>query len=91
MGGLALAAFEMAERAGLGSDPESGDIAQLGEDQARYLVACSQAQATALLDAAKAAGVPVAHGHFQRQDDLAGRRQRRPGGARCIAGPSRPR
>ncbi|MBP8930621.1 MAG: phosphoribosylformylglycinamidine synthase II, partial [Paracoccus sp.] len=68
-GGLALAAFEMAEGAGLGLTLESGDIAQLfGEDQARYLVTCSQAQAKALLDAAKGAGVPVAAlGHFGGQ------------------------
>ena len=40
-GGLALAAFEMAEGAGLGVTLDAGDIGQLfGEDQARYLVAC---------------------------------------------------
>ena len=39
-GGLALAAFRMAEGAGIGLTLASGDIAQLfGEDQARYLVA----------------------------------------------------
>ena len=60
-GGLALAAFEMAEGAGLGVVLDSADIAQLfGEDQARYLVACSEAQAKALLEAAAAAGVPAA-------------------------------
>ncbi|WP_103171381.1 phosphoribosylformylglycinamidine synthase subunit PurL [Paracoccus sp. SY] len=60
-GGLALAAFEMAEVAGIGIRLDSGDIAQLfGEDQARYLVACDAAGAEALLKAADAAGVPAA-------------------------------
>ncbi len=60
-GGLALAAFEMAEAAGLGLRLDSGDIAQLfGEDQARYLLACDSAGAQALLAAAKAAGIPAA-------------------------------
>ena len=59
-GGLALAAFEMAEGAGIGLRLDTGDIAQLfGEDQARYLVACSPAQAEALLKAAEAAGIPA--------------------------------
>ena len=45
-GGLALAAFEMAEGAGLGVTLTTGDIGQLfGEDQARYLVACAPADA----------------------------------------------
>lgn len=58
-GGLALAAFEMAEGAGMGVALDSGDAAFLfGEDQARYLVAT--ANADALLAAAKAAGVPAA-------------------------------
>ena len=60
-GGLALAAFEMAEAAGIGVRLDSGDIAQLfGEDQARYLVACTAEGADALLKAADAAGVPAA-------------------------------
>ncbi|WP_347140765.1 AIR synthase related protein, partial [Paracoccus sp. SSK6] len=60
-GGLALAAFEMAEAAGIGLRLDSGDIAQLfGEDQARYLVACTPEGADALLKAADAAGVPAA-------------------------------
>ncbi|RNF33393.1 phosphoribosylformylglycinamidine synthase subunit PurL [Paracoccus methylarcula] len=60
-GGLALAAFEMAETAGIGVTLENADIAQLfGEDQARYLVACPADAAESLLDAAKSAGVPVA-------------------------------
>lgn len=59
-GGLALAAFEMAEAAGIGVQLDSDDIAQLfGEDQARYLVACDEAGAEALEAAAKAAGVPL--------------------------------
>ncbi|SNT72588.1 phosphoribosylformylglycinamidine synthase subunit PurL [Paracoccus seriniphilus] len=60
-GGLALAAFEMAESAGLGVTLDSDQIAQLfGEDQARYLVACTPAGAKALTAAAQAAGVPLA-------------------------------
>ena len=59
-GGLALAAFEMAETAGIGLALEAGEIARLfGEDQARYLVACTDEAATALLAAASAAGVPA--------------------------------
>ncbi|WP_394225175.1 phosphoribosylformylglycinamidine synthase subunit PurL [Paracoccus marcusii] len=60
-GGLALAAFEMAEAAGLGVTLDSGDIAHLfGEDQARYLVACRPDDAEALTAAAQAAGVTIA-------------------------------
>ena len=60
-GGLALAAFEMAEAAGLGVILDSGDIAHLfGEDQARYLVACRPDAAEALTAAAQAAGVTIA-------------------------------
>uniref|UniRef100_UPI0025F53AF0 AIR synthase related protein n=1 Tax=uncultured Paracoccus sp. TaxID=189685 RepID=UPI0025F53AF0 len=59
-GGLALAAFEMAEAAGIGLRLDSADIAQLfGEDQARYLVACTAEGAAALLTAAEQAGVPA--------------------------------
>ena len=59
-GGLALAAFEMAEGAGLGVTLDSDDTAFLfGEDQARYLVAASFDQAEALMIAAGKAGVPV--------------------------------
>ncbi|GAB1480243.1 phosphoribosylformylglycinamidine synthase subunit PurL [Paracoccaceae bacterium] len=59
-GGLALAAFEMAEGAGLGLTLVHGDIPTLfGEDQARYLVAASEAGAQALEAAALAAGVEV--------------------------------
>lgn len=60
-GGLALAAFEMAEGAGLGVTLEAGDTPALfGEDQARYLVAAPAEDAEALVAAGKAAGVPVA-------------------------------
>ncbi len=59
-GGLALAAFEMAEAAGLGVTLDSADIAQLfGEDQARYLVACPAGRVDALVSAARGAGVPL--------------------------------
>jgi phosphoribosylformylglycinamidine synthase subunit PurL len=60
-GGLALAAFEMAEGAGLGVKIDSAEIAFLfGEDQARYLVAVSQNDLAGLQSAAQAAGVPLA-------------------------------
>lgn len=59
-GGLALAAFEMAEAAGLGLSLDAGDIPTLfGEDQARYLVACSAEGARALEAAAITTGVPL--------------------------------
>ncbi len=59
-GGLALAAFEMAEAAGLGVTLDASDIATLfGEDQARYLVICDAAGAVALEAAARAANVTV--------------------------------
>jgi phosphoribosylformylglycinamidine synthase len=59
-GGLALAAFEMAEAAGIGFTLDSDDTGELfGEDQARYLVACSMDEAEALNVAANAAGVPL--------------------------------
>ena len=60
-GGLALAAFEMAEPAGLGVTLEAADIAALyGEDQARYLAAVAPDALPALQAAAAAAGVPLA-------------------------------
>jgi len=60
-GGLALAAFEMAEAAGLGVSIDTNDIGALfGEDQARYLCACTFDQAEALLAAAGREGVPAA-------------------------------
>jgi len=60
-GGLALAAFEMAENAGVGVTLEAADTPTLfGEDQARYLIACNFDQAEALMIAAAEAGVPIA-------------------------------
>jgi len=59
-GGLALAAFEMAEAAGVGVHLDEGDSAQLfGEDQARYLIACNFDQAEALMIAAGRDGIPL--------------------------------
>ncbi|WP_323036608.1 phosphoribosylformylglycinamidine synthase subunit PurL [Pararhodobacter sp.] len=59
-GGLALAAFEMAEAAGLGLTLESDDTPTLfGEDQARYLVASGFDAAEALMVAASGAGVLI--------------------------------
>lgn len=59
-GGLALAAFEMAEGAGIGVTLYTDDTAQLfGEDQARYLVAATASNADALIAAAAKAGVPA--------------------------------
>ncbi len=59
-GGLALAAFEMAEAGGVGVQIEAGDTATLfGEDQARYLIACSFDEAEALMVEAGRWGVPV--------------------------------
>ncbi len=61
-GGLALAAFEMAEAADIGITLEQSDIAQLfAEDQARYLVACTTEHAEKLTAAAVQADVPIAH------------------------------
>lgn len=60
-GGLALAAFEMAEAADVGVSLDPSTTAELyGEDQGRYLVACNFDQAEALFIAAGQAGVPVA-------------------------------
>ncbi|MEM6595694.1 MAG: phosphoribosylformylglycinamidine synthase subunit PurL [Pseudomonadota bacterium] len=56
-GGLALAAFELAEAAGIGVTLDASDTGALfGEDQARYLIACTPEHAEALL--AKG-GVPL--------------------------------
>ena len=61
-GGLALAAFELAEAAGVGVELDTDDTAQLfGEDQARYLVACNFDQAEALMSEAYKTGVPVTY------------------------------
>ncbi|MCA0848478.1 phosphoribosylformylglycinamidine synthase subunit PurL [Salipiger thiooxidans] len=59
-GGLALAAFEMAEASGVGVHLDSGDTAELfGEDQGRYLISCSFDAAEALMIAAGRAGVTL--------------------------------
>ncbi|WP_294608601.1 phosphoribosylformylglycinamidine synthase subunit PurL [uncultured Roseovarius sp.] len=59
-GGLALAAFELAEAAGVGVQLDSSDTPMLfGEDQARYLIACNFDQAEALMIAAGQAGVAL--------------------------------
>ncbi len=59
-GGLALAAFELAEHAGVGVHLEDASTEFLfGEDQARYLVACNFDQAEALMIAAGQVGVSV--------------------------------
>jgi phosphoribosylformylglycinamidine synthase subunit PurL len=59
-GGLALAAFEMADAAGLGVTLDAGDIPTLfGEDQGRYLIACSLESADDLMVAAGRAGAPL--------------------------------
>ncbi|MFZ5961465.1 phosphoribosylformylglycinamidine synthase subunit PurL [Thalassococcus sp. BH17M4-6] len=59
-GGLALAAFEMAEASGLGVTLDAGNMGTLfGEDQARYLIACSFDQAEALMAAAAQARISI--------------------------------
>ncbi len=59
-GGLALAAFELAEASGVGVTLDSGETPMLfGEDQARYLIACNFDQAEALMTAAGTAGVTL--------------------------------
>jgi len=59
-GGLALAAFELAETAGVGVSLNFDDTGTLfGEDQARYLIACNFDQAEALMVAAARADVPI--------------------------------
>jgi phosphoribosylformylglycinamidine synthase len=59
-GGLAVAAFEMAESAGVGVHIDASDTATLfGEDQGRYLIACNFDQAEALMSAAGQAGVHI--------------------------------
>ncbi len=60
-GGLAMAAFEMADAAGVGVVLDTADTAQLfGEDQGRYLVACNFDQAEGLMVAAGKLGIPIA-------------------------------
>ncbi|MEL6681993.1 MAG: phosphoribosylformylglycinamidine synthase subunit PurL [Pseudomonadota bacterium] len=59
-GGLALAAFELAEEASIGITLDVEDTPTLfGEDQARYLIACNFDQAEALMVAANQEGVAL--------------------------------
>ncbi len=59
-GGLALAAFELAEQSGVGITLDISDTPTLfGEDQARYFIACNFDQAEALMVAANQAGVTL--------------------------------
>ncbi|KNG93149.1 phosphoribosylformylglycinamidine synthase subunit PurL [Pseudaestuariivita atlantica] len=59
-GGLALAAFELAEAAGVGVTLDASTNAELfGEDQGRYLVACGFDKAEELMIEASQAGVPI--------------------------------
>lgn len=60
-GGLALAAFELAEAAGTGAALDAGDLPALfGEDQARYLLAVAPEDLEGLLAAAAEDAVPAA-------------------------------
>ena len=60
-GGLAVAAFEMAEAAGVGVQIDDGSTPALfGEDQARYLIACNWDCAEDLMIRAGQAGVTIA-------------------------------
>ncbi|MFB9151110.1 phosphoribosylformylglycinamidine synthase subunit PurL [Roseovarius ramblicola] len=74
-GGLALAAFEMADAAGVGVQLDADDMGTLfGEDQGRYLIACNFDQAEALMIAAGRAGVPLASvGRFTGESVRLGR------------------
>ena len=59
-GGLALAAFELAHNAQTGVALNTAKTAKLfGEDQARYLIACSAEQATTLQDRARTQGLTL--------------------------------
>ena len=59
-GGLALAAFEMAQAAGCGLALEDGDTGWFfGEDQARYLLAVPMSEAALLVEQAGAQGIPA--------------------------------
>ena len=60
-GGLALAAFELAEASGVGVTLDSEETPFLfGEDQGRYLIACNFDQAEALMVAAGQEGLSIA-------------------------------
>ncbi|MFV0244557.1 MAG: phosphoribosylformylglycinamidine synthase subunit PurL [Qingshengfaniella sp.] len=59
-GGLALAAFDLAAKAGLGLTLEESDPTHLfGEDQGRYLIGCTPGNASTLLAAAQDADLPL--------------------------------
>ncbi|WP_300518330.1 phosphoribosylformylglycinamidine synthase subunit PurL [Aliiroseovarius sp.] len=59
-GGLAVAAFEMAQAGGVGVTLDATETATIfGEDQARYLVACNFDEAEALMVEAGRAGVHI--------------------------------
>ena len=59
-GGIALAAFELAEGSDVGVALDDADTPTLfGEDQARYLIACNFDAAEALMSAAAEAGVTL--------------------------------
>ncbi len=59
-GGLALAAFEMAETGGVGVTLDDADTLTLfSEEQSRYLIACNFDMAEALMMNAGRAGVPI--------------------------------
>jgi phosphoribosylformylglycinamidine synthase II len=59
-GGLALAAFEMATASDTGVTLDASDAASLfGEDQGRYLIACSTDKAEALMVAAGQVGLQI--------------------------------
>ena len=59
-GGIALAAFELAEMGNMGMEIEISDTATLfGEDQARYVIASNFDQAEALFVNAREAGVVI--------------------------------
>ena len=70
-----MAAFEMAEAAGIGvSLTASATPALFGEDQARYLLAVPQESLAGLQAAAKVAGVHLAlvgpHTRYYRNEEL---------------------
>ncbi len=75
-GGLALAAFEMAEAGGIGVTLDTGATARLfGEDQGRYLIACGEAEAAKLKADAEAAGLAIEQvGRFGGDEVRFGRR-----------------
>ncbi|WP_299023688.1 phosphoribosylformylglycinamidine synthase subunit PurL [uncultured Sulfitobacter sp.] len=71
-GGLALAAFEMANHASLGLTLETDSTAHLfGEDQSRYLIAAAPETVTALRQTAEAEGLVLSHVGIFGGDTLA--------------------